>query len=103
MWIIREKKFLGLATCWTRPWWKIWIPIYVLYLEHDETGERDVVDVCDDCKCHCDNYRVWFPFYKIRECLGFPLMTRKEWVNSKTESFNRKTNNKEGSHERATR
>jgi len=82
--MIVAKKFLGFATCWTRPWWKIWIRIYAIYMEKED-GRRDMWDVCDDCKCHCDNYKIWFDWEAIRRFFGKPLPTYKEWIHHEKE------------------
>lgn len=77
--MIIAKKFIGFATCWTRPKWKFWIRIYACYIEKDD-GNRDVWVVCDDCKCPCDNFKIWFDWYEIRKKLGFPLPDRNDWI-----------------------
>ena len=50
-----SSRFMGFATCWTRPWWKFWIRIYEVRLNN---GDTEVL--CMDCKNICTNYKIWF-------------------------------------------
>ena len=66
--IIYKKVFLGLATCKKggRPWWKVWIKIYGIYSRHNKTGVEQAFNVCNDCKCPCDNFEIWLPVIRRR-------------------------------------
>jgi hypothetical protein len=52
---IIRREFVGFATCWTRPWWKIYIRVY---RDLDENGRTCYY--CDNCKNVCDHYEIWF-------------------------------------------
>jgi len=65
MGIIVKEEFVGFATCRMRPWWKFWIRINLIHTidpikRMNKFSAYNVREVCTDCKCFCDNYKIWF-------------------------------------------
>ena len=64
---ILDRKFLGFATCWTRPWWKFWIKVYADKISDQYIEDCNWIYYCSDCRNVCDHWEIWLanPFRRF--------------------------------------